>query len=75
MFIILWCVAGTGGVALLVAAINKKNGRTCKGYQIEINGKGKTLYLDQKQILTAIEGEQIQKIAGKTIVSFDLRRM
>ncbi|PWT71416.1 MAG: hypothetical protein C5B59_18170 [Bacteroidetes bacterium] len=75
LFILLWCIAGTGGVALLVAAINKKNGRTCKGYHIEINGKGKTFYIDEKQILAAIEGDRIQKIAGKTIVSFDLRRM
>jgi len=74
-FILAWCIAGTGALALLVAAINMKNGKTCKGYRIEINGQGRKLFMDQKQALTVLTANGSEKITGREIASFDLRKM
>ena len=74
LFIALCCVAGGGALALLLAAINMKNSRTCKSYKIEINGNKKQLFIDQKQVIAALI-ESSPRIAGKTIASFDLHKM
>ncbi len=61
-------------MALLIAAINMKNSRTCKSYKIEINKNNRQLFIDPKQVL-AILTKDDEKITGKTIASFDLHKM
>jgi cell division protein FtsQ len=74
LLILVWCFAGGGALALLVAAINRKTSRTCRSYHIEINGKKKSLYIDPKQIINAIADNGDTKIAGRTI-ALTRRRM
>jgi len=75
LFILVWCIAGAGALALLVAAINMKNSKTCKRYSIEINEKGRPLFIDQKLVLNILTTNNSEKIVGKEIASFDLRKM
>ncbi|HTS46227.1 MAG TPA: FtsQ-type POTRA domain-containing protein [Puia sp.] len=74
-FIAIWCIVGIGALGLLIAAINMKNSKTCKSYKIEINGSGAQLYVDQRQVLDVLTANGTEKIAGKTLASFDLRKM
>lgn len=75
LIITAWCCLGLGVLILLVAAINRKNSRSCKAYRIEINdGKGQ-LFVDQKSILNLLTENGTEKLTGKTIVSYDLKKM
>jgi cell division protein FtsQ len=75
LVVILWCVTGSGMLVLLIAAINRKNSKTCKGYRVEINGGNQRLFIDQKVISSLLTSNGTQKLLGKTILSFDLRNM
>ena len=74
LFVTLWTGLGAGILVLLIAAINKKNGRTCNGYEIQVNA-GNTRFIGKKEIAVLLTGNGTEKIVGKTIVSFDLRRL
>ncbi len=74
LFVTLWAGLGAGILVLLVAAINKKNGRTCSGYDIQINS-GSSQFIGKKEIAVLLTGNGTEKIVGKTIASFDLRRL
>jgi len=71
----LWCVMGSGMLVLLIAAINRKNSKTCKGYRVEINAGNQRLFIDQKVISNLLTSSGTQKLVGKTILSLDLRNM
>jgi len=73
--ILVWCVTGGGALALLIAAINMKNTKTCKHYKIEINEKGRPLFIDQKLVLNILTTNGAEKIVGKELVTFDLRKI
>jgi cell division protein FtsQ len=75
LFVTTWCLGGAGAFVLLLAAINKKNGRRCTKCQIEINGGVRPLFLDQKDVLSLLSSDGKEKLTGKTIVSYDLRGM
>src|ERR1700704_493350 len=75
LVVMLWCVTGSGMLVLLIAAINRKNSKTCKGYRVEINGGNQRLFIDQKVISSLLTSNGTQKLLGKTILSFDLRNM
>src|SRR5882757_6741425 len=72
LFVAIWLVVVAGILVLLLAAINKKNSKTCKSCRVEINGGSKRLFLDQKEIIDLLPEE---KLVGKTIVSIDLHKM
>jgi cell division protein FtsQ len=71
----MWCTLGAGVVVLLVAAIGYRNGKTCKGYKIEIAGATGTLFIDKKEILELLAGSGAGKIQNIPVAHFDLRRM
>lgn len=71
----LWCTIGAGVLVLLVAAIGYRNGKTCKGYRIDISGPSGTLFIDKKQILDLLAPGGAGKLQNKPTASFDLRRM
>ena len=48
--VILWCLLGGSGLALLIAAINAKNSSLCNGVDIEINGGNNALFLNKKDL-------------------------
>ena len=75
LMVLVWCVTGAGALALLIAAINMKNSRTCKRYTIEINEKGRPLFIDQKLVMNILTTNGTEKIVGKELVTFDLRKL
>ena len=75
LFIAAWCCLAALVLVLLVAAINRKNNRTSKGWRVEINDGKSPLYLDQKTIVGMLTNNGVEKLTGKTIASFDLKKM
>src|SRR5579863_4516442 len=73
LFVTIWCVAGAGMLVLLIAAINKRNSKACKGYKIVINGNNKQIFLNNKTIENIITDSNTKKLEGKPISTFDLR--
>ena len=72
MLLACWCLAGTGLVALLIAAVSKKREETCKGYDISIHGASEQLFLEKSDILEMIPAHTVQ---GMPASSLDLRTM
>lgn len=73
--IVLWCLLGGSGLALLIAAINAKNSSLCNGMDIEINGGGKAFFLNKKDVANMLESEGIKDLHNKKVASFDLLKM
>jgi cell division protein FtsQ len=70
-----WCLLGVAGLAILIAAINSKNSSLCQGMEVEINGGGKVLFLNKKDLRTELEKEGLKDIKDKKMASFDLQKM
>jgi cell division protein FtsQ len=70
-----WCLLGVTGLAILIAAINSKNSGLCQGMEVEINGGGKVLFLNKKDLRTEVEKEGLKDIKDKKMASFDLQKM
>ncbi|HCL84435.1 MAG TPA: hypothetical protein DIC22_10695 [Chitinophagaceae bacterium] len=73
--VLLWCLLGGSGLALLVAAINTKNSSFCQGLQVEINGGEKARFLDKKDVASMLENEGLKDWRNKKTTSFDLLKM
>ena len=73
--VLLWCVLGGSGLALLIAAINAKNSSLCSGLEVEINDGGKALFLNKKEVAAILENEGVKDWRNRKIVSFDLMKM
>ena len=73
--VILWCLLGGSGLALLIAAINAKNSSICNGMEVEINGGGKALFLNTRDVAAMLESQGIRDMYNKKIASFDLLKM
>lgn len=73
--IVLWCLLGGSGLALLIAAINAKNSSLCNGMDIEINNGGKAFFLSKKDVANMLESEGIKDLHNKKVASFDLLKM
>src|ERR1700730_8351286 len=75
--ITLWCAIGIGSVALLIAAMRKKNQELCKGYQIRISGAEHEEFIPMgigtEEIEAMLFGKSI--IINRPIASIDLRKM
>lgn len=68
-----WCLAGVGIIALLVAAVSKKEEEVCRGYEIRIHGASEQLFLEKSDIIEMLDAER--RIKGVTTRSLDLRAM
>jgi cell division protein FtsQ len=75
LFVTLWCIVGAGVLVLLVAAINLRNSKTCKGYRIDIEGPAGESFIDRKEVLSLLGASKVEKWQGRPILSFDLRHM
>jgi cell division protein FtsQ len=73
--VVLWCLLGGSGLALLIAAINAKNSSLCNGMEVEINGGGKAYFLSKKDVAAMLETETVRDLYNKKVASFDLLRM
>lgn len=70
-----WCLLGGSGLALLIAAINYKNSSFCNGMEVEINGGGKTFFLNKKEVIDMLQNEGIKDLHNRKMSSFDLLKM
>jgi cell division protein FtsQ len=73
--VVLWCLLGGSGLALLIAAINSKNSSLCQGLEVKINGGGKALFLNRKEVAVMLQNDGLQDFRNKKITSFDLLKM
>jgi cell division protein FtsQ len=62
-------------LVLLVAAINIKNHKSCKGIEIEILGVKEIYFLDKNDIMEILASEGLVKPEGKPIADFNLQRL
>lgn len=75
---ILWVTVGTGTTVLLVAAIKKKDAAKCKQIEIKISGienSNGPKFVDEDEILNTIKTSINGTPIGKTIGSFDLKKI
>jgi len=75
LFITLWCVMGAGMLVLLVAAIKKRNNKTCKGLRVEIQSPLQHYFIDRNDIVKIVSDSSAVKPDGKPISSFNLMLM
>lgn len=73
--VLLWCLAGSAGLALLVAAINSKNTSGCRDLEVEINEGGKAAFLNKKDLLIMLENNGLKNWQNKKTASFNLLQM
>lgn len=71
-FIAFWLCVGGGMFTLLMAAISTKNRERCSGYEIEIRGGMKNLFIDEKDVELLLQKNLGGSITGKLITSFNL---
>ena len=70
-----WVALGGATIFLLVAAIKKKEANRCKGIEINIHGVSNNFFVDKKDILNSITAMEETNPVGKTIGSFNLKKM
>jgi cell division protein FtsQ len=75
LFVAVWCLMGAGMLLLLVAAIKKRNNKTCKGLRVEIQSPSQHYFIDRNDIVTIVSDSNIIKPNGKAISSFNLMAM
>jgi cell division protein FtsQ len=73
--VLLWCLTGGAGLALLIAAINSKNSSVCQGLEVEINAGGKAMFLNKKDMVSMLENNGLRDWRNKRTISFDLLKM
>jgi cell division protein FtsQ len=64
--------AGIG--VLLIAAINKKNNKTCSGLRIQIRTGGGRQFIEEREVFNLLKGNGGDKLLGQTLSSLDLRK-
>lgn len=75
MLTTLWIAIGAGVIALLVAAIKKKDAQHCSGINITIKGVDNNYFVDKKDILNAITFTIGGNPVGNIVSAFDLRKL
>src|ERR1700693_2351930 len=73
--VLLWCLLGGSGLAILIAAINAKNSSLCQGLEIEINGGDREQFLNKKDLVSMLENEGLKDLLNKKTTSIDLLKM
>ena len=70
-----WIALGGATVFLLIAAIKSKPAKHCKSIEINIHGVSNNFFVDKKDILNTITAIEKTNPVGKTIGSFDLKKL
>jgi len=68
----LWSLLGLAGIALLVAALNKKHETVCTGIDIEIGGVNNNFFINKQDIIALLQNSTGEMIKGRRIVDFNL---
>lgn len=70
-----WVALGGATIFLLVAAIKSKPTKHCKSIEINIHGVSNNFFVDKKDILNTITAIEKTNPVGKTIGSFNLKKL
>lgn len=73
LFTLLWMAVGAGTTVLLVAAIQKKDEKHCKGVSINIEGVNNNYFVDKKDIESTIHSLSNGNPVGKSVGSVHLK--
>jgi cell division protein FtsQ len=71
----LWSLLGLAGIALLVAALNKKHETVCTGIDIEIGGVNNNFFINKQDIIVLLQNSTGEMIKGRRINDFNLDTM
>ena len=72
----LWVFAGAGVTVLLIAAIRIKREKTCKGFEIHVNGLAKKeRFTDKNTIVKLLTNNGKEVLKGKSTREFELQKM
>lgn len=72
----IWCLLGVATLVLLGAAVRNKTGKTCSGFEININSSDKGLwFVDKKDVVNIITSKGDSTIGGKKMSDFNLRAL
>lgn len=72
---VLWIAFCSGLLILLVAAVEKKDHKTCTGVDITIAGVGDVDFLDRKEVLELLSSGKEGKLEGRPLSSFHLQQL
>jgi cell division protein FtsQ len=75
MLTTLWIAVGAGVIALLVAAIKKKDAKHCSAISITIEGVSNNFFVDKKDILNAVTTSVGGNPVGIAASAFNLRKL
>jgi cell division protein FtsQ len=75
MLAIFWIALGGATVFLLAAGIKTKDAHHCKAIEINIHGVSNNFFVDKKDILNTITAIEKANPVGKTIGSFNLKKL
>lgn len=70
--VVLWGLALTGFVVLLVAAIQDKDAVKCKGIQVKFEGKDDNFFIESKDIKSLLTKDKNLNPVGKKISDIDI---
>lgn len=74
--VLTWCIIGAGVIVLLGAAVKQKKEKTCKGYDIDINGSDNGLwFVDKQDIIEVLTERGSMRLRGRKLTDFDLKEM
>jgi cell division protein FtsQ len=71
----LWIVLGVTMLTLLIAAIQSKSLKNCKGMEIEMLGEQRKYFLNKQEITSLLTSKGTMTVQGKSLKDFDLKKM
>ena len=71
----LWVLLASGMIALLVAALYKKQATRCKGMEVKIAGETQHFFLDKNDVSAVINQICGNKLVGSPLKELDLMKM
>jgi cell division protein FtsQ len=72
---ILWLLVGITCVTLLVAAINRKESKICKGIEINITGVSNNFFIDKNDVYSIIKNNGGDTAAKKSLEDINLKNI
>lgn len=70
-----WVVFSVCCMALLIAAVTKKNAHTCKDIKVKISGVKNNFFVDEKALLDLLNKKHFTNIKGSRLADIDLTAM
>ena len=75
LLLVFWILLSVSVLTLLVAAIETRNAKPCSDLKITITGPQDALFVDQKDVKKILLAISDDRIIGRPLKDFDLRRM